>query len=368
MRNTFQGLIFRPLALCLCLAAGPGLCLLPKPASAWVGPLENPAYPVVHPAQALLINIAHAGDRLVAVGEHGLIIYSDDNGKTWRQAPCPTSETLTSIGFANAKDGWAAGGQGVVLHTTDGGLSWKIQLTGDEVLKLMANAAKRYAAADPTSTASMRAVRRAGIFVNAGNNKPFLSVLPLSPQSAIIFGAYRMTVRTTDGGKHWEDWSLHVGDPISHNIYQAVRIGQDIYLAGEAGDVLRSTDGGQNFTMLNQPGTSTMFGILGTPKGTLLAYGVSGEVFRSTDQGQSWTPPQISVDSDITDGLVLRSGAILLVTEAGDIYESKDDGQSFRQVPPNEGMGLFSLTQAANGDVVLIGSGGVRVVPAAAFD
>ena len=353
---------FRPLVFCLgLLAAGPAMA---DPD----GPLKLPAYPVIHPSQGLLIDVTQAGPRLVAVGAHGLIVYSDDNGQSWRQALAPTSETLTSVGFAGAKDGWAAGGQGVVLHSSDGGADWTMQLTGNDVIKLMTTAAAQFAAANPGNPSAERAVRRAGIFANAGDDKPFLTVYALSPQSAIIFGANRMTVMTNDGGKTWQDWSLHVGDPISHNIYASTQVGNAIYLAGEVGSILRSTDNGQSFSMLTVPDQATMFGILGTPKNSLVTYGVSGEVYRSTDQGQSWTAANIIADSDITSGIILRSGGVLLISESGVIFESKDDGQNFTALALNEGMALFDVIQAANGDVVFVGSGGVRVEPAASFN
>jgi photosystem II stability/assembly factor-like uncharacterized protein len=343
------------------LAAGPALAEV-------AGPLKQPAIPVVNPSKAILIEVAHAGARLVAVGAHGVIVYSDDNGQSWRQAVSPTSETLTCVGFADAKNGWAAGGQGVVLHSMDGGTTWQMQLTGDDVIKLMSAAAAADLAANPNAVAAQRAVHRASIFTNAGDDKPFLSILPLGPQSAIIFGAYRMTVMTTDGGKTWVDWSLHVGDPVSHNMYAVARVGSAVYLAGEMGSILRSDDGGQNYAMLTVPDDATMFGILGTPKNSLVTFGVSGEVFRSTDQGQSWIAANITANSDLTSAIVLRSGAILLVSEGGIVFESKDDGQSYQALPLSEGMALYDVIQAANGDVVFVGSGGVRVEPASTFN
>ena len=74
--------------------------------------------------------MARAGERLVAVGERGRIILSDDNGVTWRQVHSPTSVTLTHVTFATPVDGWAVGGMGIVLHSADGGLSWTKQLDG----------------------------------------------------------------------------------------------------------------------------------------------------------------------------------------------------------------------------------------------
>ncbi len=341
--------------------AGPARAVDPQSLVYW------PAITVRAPAQALLISITRAGNRLVAVGGHGVIIYSDDNGQTWRQAQVPTSETITCVAFANAGHGWAAGGQGVVLHTSNGGVSWKIQLTGDQVLGLMTKAAAADAAAHPDNAAASLAVRRARILKNAGDDKPFLTILAQSPQDATIFGAYRIAVRTGDGGKSWQDWSLHVGDPVSHNIYKVAQDGQALFLAGEAGTVLRSDDDGQNYAMVTVPDENTFLGILGTPDGAVLTYGVAGEIYRSADEGKSWTPVQSPATSDLTDGIVLRSGAILLASEDGNLFISHDDGQNFTPVGENLKMGVFGLTQAANGNVVFVGSGGVRVEPASLF-
>jgi photosystem II stability/assembly factor-like uncharacterized protein len=354
--------IIRLIILACLLATGPAC------ADTLLGPLKLPATSVSNPSHALLITVVHAGARLVAVGGRGVIIYSDDNGQSWHQASVPTSETITDAAFADPRHGWAAGAQGVVLHTSDGGASWQLQLTGEQVINLMTASAAQFAAANPASDSAERAMRRSGIFAAAGPNKPFLTIMPLGPQSAIIFGAYRMTVMTNDGGKTWTDWSLHVGDPISHGIFDAIRAGGSIFLAGEAGVVLRSDDQGQSFSMLTSPDPSTMFGILATPKGTMLTFGVAGEVFRSSDQGKTWSQANITSDADLTGGLVLNSGKILVVSEDGGVFESTDDGQNFVNIALNEGMALYDLTQAANGDVVFVGSGGVRVERASLFN
>ena len=81
------------------------------------------------PAQALL-DIALAGERLVAVGHAGLIITSDDNGHSWEQASVPVSATLTALHFPTPQQGWAVGHGGVILHSADAGSSWTLQLDG----------------------------------------------------------------------------------------------------------------------------------------------------------------------------------------------------------------------------------------------
>ena len=46
-------------------------------------------------AKSVILDVALAGDRLVAVGERGHIVLSDDYGMTWRQVPCPTNRKST---------------------------------------------------------------------------------------------------------------------------------------------------------------------------------------------------------------------------------------------------------------------------------
>jgi len=84
-------------------------------------PLNQPARMSGGAASGLFTSLALAGDRLVAAGERGRILWSDDDGQSWRQARTPTSVTLTNIRFVSPREGWASGQMGVILHTLDGG-------------------------------------------------------------------------------------------------------------------------------------------------------------------------------------------------------------------------------------------------------
>src|SRR5690606_22399355 len=88
-------------------------------------------------AKSPLTAIARAGDRLVAVGQRGHILVSEDAGKSWSQASVPVSSDLVAVSFASASHGWAVGHGGVVLKTEDGGLSWAVQLDGHQSSELI---------------------------------------------------------------------------------------------------------------------------------------------------------------------------------------------------------------------------------------
>lgn len=338
---------------------------LPGKAAALTGiqALDTPAIAVKYPARALLVAITSTpANRLVAVGEHGVIIYSDDNGTSWTQGNVPVNVTLTCVSFATDKIGWAAGHYGVVLNTQDGGQTWALQLNGIQANQLTLQAAQDPSIATNPSPAAPMADRRAQHFVDGGPDNPFLTMLVLSPQKLIVFGAYRLTMLSNDGGKTWQDWSLHIYDKYSHNIYDAAVVGNTIYLTAEEGLMFSSNDGGNTFLPLNSPGNSTIFGILGAKDGSLIVYGVAAFAARSTDKGNTWTQLNVASQQDLTAGRQLESGSIVLVDEAGLLFESADNGVTFTQVQGVQPEPFFDVQQVSNGGLIAVGAAGVTQI------
>lgn len=342
--------------------------LLVLPGSAWaqtgVRLLDQPAIAVKVPDKVVLIAVARAGNRLVAVGEHGVITYSDDNGTSWTQGSVPVDVTLTAVAFATPLQGWAIGHDAVILHSADGGATWQEQLNGLQVNQLTLTAAQAAVAANDPSVGTPHAVGRAQHFISQGVVNPFLSLWVQDQNNAIVFGAYRLAFKTSDGGKSWTDWSLHVGDAFSHNLYDVTADGTNLYISGEAGLVFHSSDAGQNFAPVTSPGPNTLFGILPTGDGGVLAYGVAGAAFRSADGGSTWQAVNIPAQDNLTADTTLTSGLIVVGSESGILYTSKDHAQSFTQFAQPQPQAIFGLVQAANGDLVIVGSGGVDTVPA----
>ena len=338
-------------------------CMPQAKASDQFGVLNEAAITVKDPTHVRLISIARAGNRLVAVGEYGVIVYSDDNGSSWHQSSVPVSVTITCIAFANAQSGWAAGDYGVILHTTDGGQSWQTQINGTQVNQLMIAAAQSFSSAHAGTPAADTAMRRANIFLNSGPDKPFLTILATSPTSVAVFGAYRMAVATTDGGAHWQDISLNIGDKISHNIYGVAASASDVYLAEESGLVLHSSDGGNNFAPLTQPVEATLFGVVLPGNKIIIVYGVAGSIYRSADGGTTWSQVNLGTDANLTTARSLQEGReIIIGTQRGFIYMSSDGGVTFTKLPVNVGMELYDFEQAANGDIICVGDTGIRVI------
>ena len=77
-------------------------------------------------ARSLLVAIATAGERLVAVGDRGIVVFSDDKGGSWTQAAAvPSQVLLTGVCFLDAQHGVAVGHDEVILTSADAGRTWQ---------------------------------------------------------------------------------------------------------------------------------------------------------------------------------------------------------------------------------------------------
>ena len=350
-----------PLTMVLALALGAGAANAGTDArpAAPTSPaaLGQPALVTPKALHAAMLAVGAAGKRLVAAGERGIILYSDDAGKSWRQAAVPVSVSLTALQFVDDINGWAVGHQGVVLHTSDGGATWTKQLDGIQAAALVLREAE--ASFGPERDKAVADARR---LVDDGPDKPFLDLYFDSPTTGYVLGAYNMMFRTSDGGASWQPWQSRVANPKGLHLYGMRGTADAIYLAGEQGLLLRSTDKGGSFSALPSPYKGSYFGVLSARGGALLAYGLRGNAFRSTDQGASWSQVATGVQTSLAAGTVMADGTVVLVSQGGDVLLSRDDGRTFA-ASTGTALPLAAVTQASDGALVVAGLRGLRRVP-----
>ena len=82
-----------------------------------------------------MTDVQKVGDQLVMVGADGHILLRGATSVT--QAQTPVDLLLTAVYFVDARNGWAVGHDGVILHSTDAGTTWSRQLEGRAISQLM---------------------------------------------------------------------------------------------------------------------------------------------------------------------------------------------------------------------------------------
>ncbi|MRW91824.1 photosystem II stability/assembly factor-like protein, partial [Duganella sp. FT80W] len=319
--------------------------------------------------------VVRSGSRLVAAGERGLIIYSDDSGQHWSQAQVPVSVTLTALRFANEREGWAVGNMGVVLRSSDGGQSWKRVFDGKQAAELAEQAAQQaWDAVKPDPNNPDHPLNLllsdAQRLVDEGADKPFLDLCLQGDGSALVVGAYGLAFSTADGGKSWQALMKNLPNPNGATYYGIAERQQEQYLFGEQGVLLRATGttgADAAFSAQTSPASGSLFGGLATRQGTLMLYGLRGKVYRSAQPGAAWTEVQTPVDASLIAGLQLADDTVLLLGSAGQIVASRDQGQSFTALPLKTRFPFTGATVAPDGTLIVTGTRGLLRLPAASL-
>jgi photosystem II stability/assembly factor-like uncharacterized protein len=247
-----------------------------------------------------LLGVAQAGPRVVAVGERGVILLSDDGGRQWRQArKVPAAGTLTGVSFADARHGWAVGHWGLVLHTQDGGETWSIQHQDLE------------------------------------QDQPLLAVYFADPRRGVAVGLWSRVLVTEDGGTTWEAVAMAArpatasGKPLDVNLYSLFPgRGGAVYATAEQGLVLRSLDMGRQWEVIPTGYSGSLWAGVVLNNGDLLAGGLRGTLLRSTDEGRSWQRVEHAGRSSITALIQSETGGVLGTGLDGMVLSSKD-GKTF---------------------------------------
>ncbi|SFU38042.1 WD40/YVTN/BNR-like repeat-containing protein [Pseudoduganella namucuonensis] len=366
----------RRLLACIALAA-------PLLAHAGKDRLDTPAYLAPKASGAMMVDVARAGNRVVAVGEHGIILYSDTNGKTWRQAAVPVSVTLTAVHFPTPAKGWAVGHDGVILRSEDGGARWTKQFDGNTANALVLAAAQkrekdardtRDASADgaggqPAAAlqAAERALEDAQAGAKFGPSRPLFDVWFKDESEGIAVGSFGQLFHTADGGRTWALWGGRIANPdgLHLNAISATDKGA-LLIAGEAGKVYRSADGGASWTTLDTGYAGQLYGVLGLERGgdreTLIAFGFGGNVFRSTASGSSWRRVPVEETKPVVSGRMLPDGRIALLTYDGRILLGDEQGQGFKPATGNAGMSVAAFAPIDNDAFIVAGEKGTRIV------
>ncbi|WP_297838520.1 YCF48-related protein [Pseudomonas sp.] len=291
---------------------GISICALASvPASEVGDPAHRTALISNQADQAVLLGAAITGsNRLVAVGERGLVLLSDDAGAHWRQSPVPVSVTLTSVRFAG-QQGVAVGHGGVVLTSNDGGEHWVLRLDGRRAAELALQAAK----ADNNPAL----IERAQQLVDEGPDKPFLDVAIDNDGHLLVVGAYGMIFASADFGQNWSPWMGRLDNPDGLHLYAIRQRGNELLVAGERGLVLSSVNNGASFTRLETSYKGSLFVAELLGERDIVVAGLKGSLLRSHDGGVTWLRLTAADASSFTGSALGADGSLYLVTQAGHV-------------------------------------------------
>ena len=287
----------------------------------------QPAHAWADPTHAMLLDVGHAGARIVAVGEHGIVLLSDDGGRSYRQArQVPASSTLTAVCFADARHGWAVGQFGVILATDDGGETWTLQRSDTSI------------------------------------DQPLFSVYFKDDRHGWAVGLWSLLLETEDGGRNWKASKLPTppgGGKADRNLLHlfADRSGT-LFIAAEQGLVLRSHDDGATWQYLKTGNRGSLWAGTATADGTLFVGGLLGHLYRSHDGGDNWEAVDSESTGSITD-LVASGNRVLGVALDGYVLNGTSASTRFSARQRADRAALTALAVLNTGQAILLSKAGI---------
>ncbi len=315
-------------------------------------------------SHAMILDIAEASDRAVAVGERGNILLSESR-RDWRQAEgVPTRSTLTAVAAVNNQV-WAVGHDGVILHSSDGGQVWQRQ---------------RAEPFDPESD-SLR------------SGAPLLDVLFTDELHGMAVGAYAQLLVTEDGGEHWvqrnvlgktdaeiaadadaddtavnddtgtlDQDDLALDEETDPHFNAIARTGDgSFFIVAERGSAFRSSDQGLSWQRIQLPYQGSMFGVIGYEGRHVLCFGLRGNVYESFDLGNTWHRLDTETSLSIMGGAGFGQGGAVLVGANGLVLRREDGGSDFTASVHPDGNVLAAVIALSPAEFAIGGETGLSI-------
>ena len=254
-----------------------------------------------------------------AAGGKGALLSTTNGGRDWKVMPAPSEDTLRDIHFADGLTGWIVAERDIyklrthdearsyLLKTTDGGDTWsRVEVVGEEVNARLVRA--RFADAD----------------------------------HGWVFGEEGALFATADGGRTWARQRVPTRHLLLGGAFHDARTG---WLVGAGGTFLHTSDGGAtwraavlvpscSFNAAGAPAAQFTPAAAPAPRINAVSFiderrgwavGSGGSVLSTTNGGRSWSARASGTDADLLDvkffdereGFAIGSGGTVLHTTDG---------------------------------------------------
>jgi photosystem II stability/assembly factor-like uncharacterized protein len=185
------------------------------------------------------------------------VLNTVDGGKVWRGQSIEAPAGLQSLSFYDADNGWAAGSN-VIVHTTDGGVTWHLQKGVEGIGKLMAigclSRQRAWAVGEEGTILHTEDGGQTWNVQDAGTTEALYRVRFYGERGWIV-GSQSTLLRTTDGGLSWKLLRAGYGKVLT-DIYVA---GQSGWITGSNGTLLHTNDGGESWQQGDSPTSEDLF-------------------------------------------------------------------------------------------------------------
>lgn len=249
-------------------------------------------------------------------GDNGLVLRTEDGGRTWARQQVETKEGVSDLYFRDKADGYLLAGN-QILVTEDGGASWRPAARFQ---------ASTFSGAAPDLYSVRFTSKRRGWVVGS-----------LSRGDSVVDS---LVLQTTDGGGSWNRQRVPVKDELIHLDFDGDNRG---WIVGAQGRILHTRDGGETWTLQESGTTATLYHVefRGDERGW--AVGERGTILRTTDGGETWAAALSPVKTTLLSVKFVNDEEGWAVGRGGVIIRTEDGGQTWLQQETKTRQHLYAL-------------------------
>ncbi len=291
-----------------------------------------------------------------------LLKSSSHSQELWRwQNPLPQGNVLSDICFVDSMRGWAVGGSGTVLRTTNAGEQWHYsQVPIHELLIRTSFVSPTHGWAMTYFTYKLLRTTDGGSTWDSISTLPnpyYLDMRFLNDSIGFAAGSNGRIMRTTDGGITW--------NPTQTNFYGdlfTLHFANDLvgWAAGPGTWVLKTTNGGLTWSQIQTPGVEPsarrLFSL--DPQRAYIVGShnfmgtITGFLYSTANGGTTWQTRYF--DQVLSDVFFSSPSVGWVATDGGIIYKTTDGGTTWTQLEGRSSRFAFAGPRRAWG---ITGSG-----------
>jgi photosystem II stability/assembly factor-like uncharacterized protein len=225
------------------------------------------------------------------VGEN-IAMNTSNGGANWVVQLVPTLYNYAGIQFLSTSTGWIAGGygtvSGILLKTTDGGLSWTTLFNSSnllwDVLFLNSNTGFICGNANYFAKTTNAGINWVQKIINTNSGEFYQVAFPDS-LTAYLVGSHNKIYKSTNSGENWIQQNAIASAYFRDVYFLNVLTG---FAVGSSGVIVKTTNGGDNWIQKTSNVNSYLFSVQFTQMGTGWVAGWDSTLLRSTDNGETW--------------------------------------------------------------------------------
>jgi photosystem II stability/assembly factor-like uncharacterized protein len=243
-----------------------------------------------------------------AAGDGGVIVRTEDEGRTWSRQSVGTKDAVNDIYFLDKEDGYLLAGNRI-FASTDGGATWRESANFPPAT---------FGGAEPELYSVRFTSKKRGWIVGS-----------VSRRDTVVDS---LVLKTTDGGTSWQRLRVPTKSELINLDFSGDKRG---WIVGNSGVVLHTRDAGETWALQRSGTTSTLYSVdfRGDRQGW--AVGERGTILKTRDGGETWrvvssaargTLLGVRFANDEDGWVVGRGGVILRTADEGDTWVLQETG------------------------------------------